>query len=659
MIVSARLFWRTSRFEILAGVALSAAFTAAALVVAAVMTSYLNGPSCAGQNPCEDRTLVWIDGSFADPLMFAASGLPLAIGLLYGARIVGGDLERGAGYLAWSLTGSRLRWVVWRAAPAALLVPLLLVGPALAATRLEVAHVPWLDPAQGFHDFGSRGPLMIVRGLLGLAFGITAGAYLGRIVPALLLGAGLYLAWMGAAAQVRPLWLPREVIPSDTGTSQEPEEPLAFGDGFRLPDGRLLTYAESASLRPPSAALIDSPGFDQWLPTSGWQEVSIGIAGTDLRAIELREGAATVIAALTAFAACLVVVRRRRPEPGRAFDRAELRPVRAAPIPDGHPHEPRWRRSGPWLSWRMAYRVGRGELIGAVVAALAVTGFTVGATVVSQELRVAGGCVDRGCFGPAGAPWAAFVGSLDGWLSPMQASLPFVVGALFGVPLIARELEVGTGRLTWALSGSRGRWLRWRLGPVVLLTIVLLVPLGVAGQALVHQEVLLDPWNIFDNYWLRGPTVVTRGLATLGVALLIGAAMRRILPGFIATALVAAMLYSLLDWALGVPVWTSPVAVPLPRHSSAPCRLAPASPRVARDGSWHSDAELGPANGFPDYISDPAFAAWEQAHGYIDMNTVTPGSAYLTVATHEGATLLLGGVAAVGAALVVLRRSRL
>jgi uncharacterized protein (DUF779 family) len=79
---------------------------------------------------------------------------------------------------------------------------------------------------------------------------------------------------------------------------------------------------------------------------------------------------------------------------------------------------------------------------------------------------------------------------------------------------------------------------------------------------------------------------------------------------------------------------------------------------VAPDGSWHSDAELGPANGFPDYISDPAFAAWEQAHGYVDMNAVTPGSAYLTVATHEGATLLLGGVAAVGAAFVVLRRSR-
>lgn len=210
----------------------------------------------------------------------------------------------------------------------------------------------------------------------------------------------------------------------------------------------------------------------------------------------------------------------------------------------------------------MTTRVERGELLAAIVAALAVTGLTVGATVVSQQLRVAGGCVDRGCFGPAGAPWAAFVGSLDGWLSPLQGSLPFVVGALFGVPLIARELETGTGRLTWALSGSRGRWLRWRLAPVVLLTIVLLVPAAAAGQGLVHQASLLDPWNSFDDYWLRGPTIVTRGLGMLGLALFVGAAMRRVLPGFIATALVAVVLYGLLDWALGVPVWTSPVACP-------------------------------------------------------------------------------------------------
>lgn len=45
------------------------------------------------------------------------------------------------------------------------------------------------------------------------------------------------------------------------------------------------------------------------------------------RAIELREGAATLLAALAAFAACLVVVRRRRPEPGRSVDAAAIRPV--------------------------------------------------------------------------------------------------------------------------------------------------------------------------------------------------------------------------------------------------------------------------------------------------------------------------------------------
>ncbi len=58
---------------------------------------------------------------------------------------------------------------------------------------------------------------------------------------------------------------------------------------------------------------------------------------------------------------------------------------------------------------------------------------------------------------------------------PLQDALPFVVavapalaGLFLGAPLIARELESGTFRLTWTQSVTRTRWLAVKTGLVGL-----------------------------------------------------------------------------------------------------------------------------------------------------------------------------------------------
>ncbi|GAA1585507.1 MULTISPECIES: ABC transporter permease subunit [Kribbella] len=57
----------------------------------------------------------------------------------------------------------------------------------------------------------------------------------------------------------------------------------------------------------------------------------------------------------------------------------------------------------------------------------------------------------------------------------MLYAVPPVIGAFWGAPLIARELETGTHRLVWSQSISRWRWLATKLG------LTGLAALGIAG----------------------------------------------------------------------------------------------------------------------------------------------------------------------------------
>jgi hypothetical protein len=115
-----------------------------------------------------------------------------------------------------------------------------------------------------------------------------------------------------------------------------------------------------------------------------------------------------------------------------------------------------------------------------------------------------------------------------------MAALPFVGGVLLGVPLVAPELERRTASLVWSLSGSRGRWFLGRLVPfAILLAAVLSVPALAAGLL---EGVLpggYDPAASFMDYGLRGPVVVARGLFALGIAVLAGAVIGRVLPALI------------------------------------------------------------------------------------------------------------------------------
>ncbi|MFI5261528.1 MAG: hypothetical protein ACHQZR_03095 [Candidatus Limnocylindrales bacterium] len=662
-----RLFWRTSRFEILAGIVLSMAFTAGALLV----TARLQTMFAAGCGDTSCLTVEWINlnNSVGTPLLFGASLLPLAIGLLFGPAVVGGELERGTALFAWSLIADRSRWLLWRAAPPLVLVALLLIGPALAADRLEGASQFQFDPNTSFMDFGARGPLLVMRGVLVCVIGLAAGAYLGRTLPALLLTAGIAFVLLAVGAQVRTDWVPRSEVPRDLIQGGQGESPLDIGEGFRLPDGRLLTYDESAPLRPAQAQLVDSPGYTAWLATSGWQRVFIGIRGTELAAVELREGLASAALAVVALFAAAALVRRRRPLPGLAVVAEVGRGISVPSPARAARSQPRWRRSGAWLTWRMATRVGRPEIVGALVAAAMVTTATVGVIMLLHADRVAGECLTSDCIGPSGAAFNALSGSLGDWLYPLLGGLPFLVGALLGVPLVAREFETGTGRLAWALRADRTGWLLWRLAPLVPLTVLVLVPAAVASTSLPEAILRLEPSGFYGDYAIRGGTLLARAFAMLGIGVLAGAMTRRIVPALVVSAVAGLLLYTALDGALNVPLWVAPVA--LPSEAAGVGFLQTGNTLLAPDGSWHDPVEValsidvpllrktgpGPTDYTP-FQSDPTYRAWIAAHDYQEAVLGLPATDYTVVVMREAAALIALGAGAVTAAAVVIRRCR-
>jgi hypothetical protein len=113
--------------------------------------------------------------------------------------------------------------------------------------------------------------------------------------------------------------------------------------------------------------------------------------------------------------------------------------------------------------------------------------------------------------------------------------VPAFVGAFWGAPLLARELEAGTHRLAWTQSVTRARWLGIKLGVVGAVAVVV-----TAAFSLVFTW-----WSVpFDRVGNRIGTANfgQRGIAPIGYAIfalvlgtLLGAIIRRTLPAMAAT----------------------------------------------------------------------------------------------------------------------------
>ncbi len=112
-----------------------------------------------------------------------------------------------------------------------------------------------------------------------------------------------------------------------------------------------------------------------------------------------------------------------------------------------------------WLTWRQ-FRGSAVVVLGALAVAavvLAVTG-----PQLAETLRTSGEGFFTQLSTDGNKKAVFFVGT------SLAYAVPAIVGAFWGAPMVARELEAGTHRLVWNQSITRTRWLASKLGLVAL-----------------------------------------------------------------------------------------------------------------------------------------------------------------------------------------------
>jgi ABC-type transport system involved in multi-copper enzyme maturation permease subunit len=140
------------------------------------------------------------------------------------------------------------------------------------------------------------------------------------------------------------------------------------------------------------------------------------------------------------------------------------------------------------------------------------------------------------------------------------AVVPALVGAFWGGPLVARELEMGTQRLIWSQSVTRARWLAIKLG---LTSLVGMLAVGALSAAVTWWAHPLDgalssthgglPSRLTPvTFAMRGivPVAYTAFAVTLGVAL--GCLVRR------STLAIAMTLVVYTFVQIAMPLWVRP-----------------------------------------------------------------------------------------------------
>jgi len=144
--------------------------------------------------------------------------------------------------------------------------------------------------------------------------------------------------------------------------------------------------------------------------------------------------------------------------------------------------------------------------------------------------------------------------------------VPAVIGAFWGAPMIARELEAGTHRLVWTQSVSRTRWLVTKLGLGMLGAVAASAAVGLGTtwwarpiDSAVDRRASTDISSFFEIPRIAPEIFASRGVAPIGYAafafalgVLAGALVRRTVPAMAIT------LVGYVVLQVAMPIWVRP-----------------------------------------------------------------------------------------------------
>jgi len=313
MLTRLRLLWRLHRWEGTFSIGGALLLSAAMAVVAWQLDASRNTIIACYEEPAETlsaacRSAIEWGNTLAGAIGIlgaVATVAPFAGGIFLGAPLLSREIEHRTAPMAWSLSRSRQRWLLWRTGPLLflLLVALLVLGQA-SAFLLETAE----EGELGFRQFGMFGPILAARGIAVFAVGVLVGLALGRVLPALLVTALATVAIVGGMSIGRDLLMREEAVWIPMGDQADLVH-MAFDQGFRSDaTGDVISWDAAYNQYPdffdPMTGEGGPPGM-----TSVWNVVPPDAFGL----YEAREIGVLAGASLVAGVATVALVRRRRP----------------------------------------------------------------------------------------------------------------------------------------------------------------------------------------------------------------------------------------------------------------------------------------------------------------------------------------------------------
>jgi hypothetical protein len=319
MLTQARITFRLHRFTLLAVAAMLLLASVAALIVAAQLHATGVTPEClasirgipfggSATPDCQIRAGEFssIDAAWGSPLMGALGGIVPLAGLLAGVALVAREIEDRTAAVAWSLATSRTRWLFGRVAPVAAMLVVLFTFASIAATELQRARQPAIDPLLSFYNDSSRGLELIAIGMLVFALAVLVGSVLGRVLPALITAAVIGVLLVAGVFVAEQAWLPSQADIVDFRSAEAQQGGAYYIDQvIRLSSGELRSMMEFQFDEKPDGTVTGLP--------AGATIVGIVFPGSRHPFVDAVLAASMALIAGVLFVMTAFVVRRRRP----------------------------------------------------------------------------------------------------------------------------------------------------------------------------------------------------------------------------------------------------------------------------------------------------------------------------------------------------------
>lgn len=321
-------------------------------------------------------------------------------------------------------------------------------------------------------------------------------------------------------------------------------------------------------------------------------------------------------------------------------------------------------RIGSWLA--ISFRLHRWEVLASAAGVALLTAAMLWFAWQMRTLAAGeAGCLDPTSYAPGCSQFAQRFYELSSradWLSYLSWAAPFGMGLVLGIPLVSREVEQRTAGIAWTLSRSRTWWLAKRAVFLVVVLVVLLVVVAIVGEVLASAQMPnLHLDRDFSWYGRRGILIVIRGLAALGLGVLLGAMLGRVLPALLVAAFACALLFTAIS--LGMDRWMEGDAIIQAFDADRAGGRQLGQRVLLPSGELIDYAELQRRGLAYEVIQDDRLYAKPEDIGHLDRLVgfdrylLVPGSLYSQIVLRESA--VVGGTAvllALAAAAVVGRR---